>query len=67
MVKGYINKPDSECCACEYKVTIEYSNGQVVQEKNIQYSYSDMFEVIKEKHEGDNDRAVKSIKIELIK
>lgn len=67
MKKGYVNLPDKELCASTYEVTIEYANGDVFGQIVTQYSYSDVFEVIKEKHEDEKDRKIKSIKIELKK
>lgn len=67
MKKGYINLPDTELCASIYEVTIEYANGDVLSETVTQYSYADVFDVIKENHEGGRDRKIKSIKVELKK
>ncbi|MCY6372451.1 hypothetical protein [Clostridium ganghwense] len=66
MQTGYINSPDSETGASEYKIEIEYDNGEVLEEQIINYSYSNVFEWIKDRHNGKNDRKVKSIKIDLI-
>ncbi|WP_159428726.1 hypothetical protein [Tepidimicrobium xylanilyticum] len=48
-------------------ITIIYVDGEVFKKKITQYSYSNVFEVIKDMHEGENDKMVKSIKIEYIR
>jgi len=66
MKKAYINSPDSKTAASEYMVKIVYANGEVLEQNIVDYSYSRVFDWIKENHEGENDRKVKSIMIELI-
>lgn len=67
MKKAYINLPDSQLAASIYLVEIKYLDGEVLIKQITQYSYADVFEVIKESHEDENDRPVKSIRIELIR
>lgn len=67
MKKGYINVPDKDLYLSTYNVIIEYKDGEIKEEEIAQYSYSDVFEVIKERHEDEKDKAVKSIKINLVK
>lgn len=67
MKKAYINSPDSQTAASDYMITIIYVDGEVFKKKITQYSYSNVFEVIKDMHEGENDKMVKSIKIEYIR
>jgi hypothetical protein len=67
MKKAYVSLPDSELYLSEYWVEIEYLDGGVWKSKISQYSYADVFEVIKDNHEDEYDRPVKSIKIELIR
>lgn len=64
MKKAYINLPDNKSAASTYQIEIEYDNGEILKDEIIQYSYANVFEVIKERHEGENDRKVKSIKID---
>lgn len=66
MKKAYINLPDKQSAASTYQIEIEYENGQILKDEIIQYSYSSVFEVIKDRHEGENDRKVKSIKIDFM-
>lgn len=66
MKKGFINAPDEECCAVTYSIRIEYEDGEVYEDIINQYSYSDVFEVIKDNHQDERDKSVKSIKIDLI-
>ncbi|AQR95544.1 hypothetical protein [Clostridium saccharoperbutylacetonicum] len=66
MKKAYINLPDNKSAASTYQIEIEYDNGEIKKDEIIQYSYSNVFEVIKERHEGEHDRKVKSIKIDFM-
>ena len=65
MYKGYINSLDYETAASEYKIIIEYADGKISEKQIVNYSYSNVFTVIEEMHE--NDKEVRSIKIELIR
>lgn len=67
MKKAYINSPDARTAASDYMIKIEYSNGEVLEKEVTNYSYSRVFDLIKENHEGENDQKVKSIKIEFIR
>ncbi|GEM_PF-6287722 len=67
MKKAYINSLDSETSASEYRIKITYENGEVLEKQSINYSYSNIFDEIKESHEDERDRKVKSINIELIR
>lgn len=64
--KAYINQSDSESFLSDYLVRIEYQDGEVFDMNVSNYSYTRVFEAIQEKHEGEYDRAVKSIVIEFI-
>lgn len=65
--KAYINLPDSELGLSDYLVKIEYMNGDTFEKRISNYSYSNIFEKIKENHEGEHDSAVKKIVIEHIR
>lgn len=67
MKKAYINSPDSETSASDYMIKITYANGQILEKPTSNYSYSNIFDEIKESHENERDRKVKSINIELIR
>lgn len=67
MKKAYVNLSDSKLYASEYMVTIEYQDGEVFKKQITNYSYSNVFELIKENHEDEFDREVKSIKIDYIR
>lgn len=67
MKKAYVNVPDKESAASDYLIKIEYQNGEVFEKEITSYSYSSVFEVIKERHEDDHDQAVKSVNIEYVR
>lgn len=67
MKKAYVNLSDSKLYASEYMVTIEYQDGEVFKKQITNYSNSNVFELIKENHEDEFDREVKSIKIDYIR
>lgn len=67
MKKAHINSLDSETSASDYMVKIIYADGEVREKRTANYSYSNVFDEIKESHEGENDRKVKSINIELVR
>lgn len=69
MKKGYINEltDDEKMSASSFKATITYTDGSVEENEFVQYSFADAFDVIKESHEDENNRAAKSILIELLK
>jgi hypothetical protein len=67
MKKAYINLPDSDLHASQYIIKIEYQDGDVFEKEVTNYSYSDLFDLIKDNHEEDYDRSVKSIKIDFVK
>lgn len=62
--KGYVNLPDSELIESQFQVLIEYEDGDQFRKETTNYSFSNIFELIKFEHEGEYDRAIKSIKIE---
>lgn len=67
MKKAYINSPDSEAVASDYMIRIMYGDGEVFEKQITNYSYSNVFDLIKGNHEGEYDRKVKSINIEFIR
>jgi len=67
MKKAYINLSDSDLYASEYLIKIEYQDGEVFEKEVTNYSYSNIFELIKENHLDENDCQVKSIKVDLVK
>lgn len=67
MKKAYINSPDKESAASDYQIEIKYDNGEVLKEIITTYSYSSVFDCIKERHENENDKKVQSIKIDFIR
>ncbi|RXI46075.1 hypothetical protein DP145_01675 [Clostridium tetani] len=67
MGKSYINLPEVRIPASSYLVKIEYNNGEVLEKEITNYSYSDVFNWIKENHEGKYNRKAKSIKITAIR
>ena len=67
MKKAYINSPDARTAASDYMIKIIYDNGEILEKQTTNYSYSNIFDEIKESHEGEHDRKVKSINIELIR
>jgi len=67
MKKAYINSPDLETAASDYVIKIVYDDGEVLEKQVTGYSYSDIFDLIKENHEDERDRRVKSINIDFIR
>lgn len=69
MKKAYINdlSHDKKMAASEYQVEVIYDDDSVNFFRVPQYSYSDVFEVIKEKHEAENNKGAKRIIIELVR
>ncbi|MFP7202199.1 hypothetical protein SFC08_14610 [Lysinibacillus halotolerans] len=69
MKKALINELDQnkKMAASTYKATITYADNEVMEKEIVQYSFSDVFEVIKEGHENENNKEVTSILIEVIK
>lgn len=67
MRKAYINSTDKESAASDYQIEIKYDDGKVSKESITAYSYSSIFDHIKENHENENDKKVQSIKIDFIR
>jgi len=67
MKKAYINAADKDSYNSDYLVKIEYKNERTLEQTVSNYSYSNVFEKIKEHHEDEHDSAVKRISIEHIR
>lgn len=67
MKKALVNVSDSKLYASDYIIKIEYQDGEVFEDEITNYSYSNVFERIKEIHVDEYDRPVKSIRIDFIR
>ena len=55
MKKAYINSPVLETAASDYVIKVVYDDGEVLEKQVTGYSYSDIFDLIKENHEDERD------------
>ena len=67
MKKAHVNVPDSETHTSDYLIEVVYKDGDSFEKEVTNYPYSSIFELIKENHKDEHDRAVESISVKFIR